>query len=398
MMSTLASVDDSKKVSSKPAKNSKTKFKQLSLALTLSLASALLPVAAKANPDRVTCQATTSLSRDSSLIYRLTGTVPEVTSDSASQNLIGSSLSLTMQRRDSNGTTTLLNNSSMRDYEAIAPDADYSQIPFIEAFRAQPNDGRRLYAAPASVHGLYASLRPINGQPQQMQIVHYLSSGQPVLSAPGSCTVSTSSTDPLIEPPLQVVDGNPLPLPTDAERRKTIEEGYNSIQSWINIAGVGATSPPTQYTEALEATYLQQQALNPYTATFLGVWQGDPLASGYPYYLSILPAKEADQVCIVEYQRGQQIDAEPEPAIFTLSKATVTQDNLLSPRLRSSLTASQTLPFYNGMARFLTVQYLNPNSYVRAFSLTDRSALYNGFSPRMLSELSQAMSELDCLQ
>ena len=120
-------------------------------------------------------------------------------------------------------------------------------------------------------------------------------------------------------------------------------------------------------------------------------------------------------MCIVEYQRGQQIDAEPEPAIFTLSKATVTQDNLLSPRLRSSLTASQTLPFYNGMARFLTVQHLNPtfyngmarfltvqhlnpNSYVRVFSLTDRSALYNGFSPRMLSELSQAMYELDCVQ
>ena len=397
-MSTIASVNDPKKVSSKPVKNSKTRLKQLGLALTLSFASALLPGTAKANPHQVTCQATTPLSRDGSLIYRLTGAVPAVTSDLSPQNPVGANLSLTIQRRDRNGTTTLLSNSALRDYEAIAPDADYSQIPFTEAFRAQPNNGRRLYAAPASVHGLYASLRPLSGQPQQIQIVHYLSSGQPVRSAPGSCTVSTSSTDPLIEPPLQVVNGDPLPLPTDAERQKTIEEGNNSIQSWIDIAGVGATSPPTQYTEAHAATYLQQAALNPYTATFLGVWQGAPLSSEYPYYLSILPAKEADQVCIVEYQRGQQIDAEPEPAIFTLSKATVTQDNLLSPRLRSSLTASQTLPFYNGMARFLTVQYIDPNSYVRTFSLTDRSALYNGFSPRMLSDLSQAMSELDCVQ
>ena len=362
------------------------------------MALATLPMSAQAEPDKVTCQANIPLAQGASLTYQVTGTVSETTATESPINPIGKSLSLSIQRRDRNGTTTtILSNSALRDYEQLAPDADYSQIPFAEAFRAQPNDGRRLYAALASVYGLYASLRPISDRPQQMQIVHYLSAGQSVRSAPSSCTVTTSSTDPLIEPPLQVVEGDPLPLPTDAERRKTIEEGNNSIQSWIDIAGVGATSPPTQYTEALAATYLQQAALNPYTATFLGVWQGAPLSSGYPYYLSILPAKEADQVCIVEYQRGQQIDAEPEPAIFTLSKATVTQDNLLSPRLRSSLTASQTLPFYNGMARFLTVQYLDPNSYVRTFSLTDRSDLYNGFSPRMLSELSQAMTELGCV-
>ena len=373
-------------------------MKRLGCTLLGAMALATLPMPARAEPYRISCQATISLTQGASLTYEVTGIIGETTATENPINPIGNALNVSILQLNRDGTvTTLLSNSPLRDYEAIAPDADYSQIPFTEAFRAQLNDGRRLYAAQASVHGLYASLRPISDQPQQMQVVHYLSAGQSVRSAPGSCTVATSSTDPLIEPPLQVIDGNPLPLLTVAERRQIIQAGDHSIQSWIDIAGVGATSPPTELTEALQATYLEQQASNPNTATFLGLWQGEPPASGYPYYLSIFPAKEANQVCIVEYQRGQQIDAEAEPATFTLSKATVTQDNLLSPRLRSSLTASQVRPFYNGMARFLTVQHSTDNNRVRVFSLTDRSALYDSFSPRMLSELSQAMSELGCV-
>ena len=128
----------------------------------------------------------------------------------------------------------------------------------------------------------------------------------------------------------------------------------------------------------------------------MGLWQGEPPASGYPYYLSIVPANETNQVCIVEYQRGQQIAAEIEPATFTLSKATVEQGNLLSPRLRSTQAASQVQPFYNGTAKFLTMLQPAANNPVRIFSLTDPSALYSGFSPRMLNELSQALPELDC--
>jgi hypothetical protein len=374
-------------------------MKRLGYTLLGTVALATLPISARAEPYKVSCQATVSLAQGESLTYEVTGVMGETTATETPINPIGHSLSVSILRRDRNGTiTALLSNALLRNYDAIAPDADYSQIPFTEAFRAQPNDGRRLYVAPASVHGLSASLRPISAQPQKMQIVHYLSASQSVRSAPGSCLAAISSPESLIEPPLQVIDGDPLPLLTVAERQKIIEEGNNSIQSWINLAGVGATSPPTEFTEALQATYQQQQTLNPYTATFLGVWQGEPPASGYSYYLSIFPANEANQVCIVEYQRGQQIDLEPEPATFTLSKATVMQDNLLSPRLRSSLTASQVRPFYNGTARFLTVQQHSANNRVRVFSLTDRSALYDGFSPRMLQELSQATSELGCVQ
>ena len=372
-------------------------MKYLGYSLLGTVALAILPTAVQAEPYKVACRATVSLAQGASLTYDVTGIISETTATETPINPIGNSLNVSILRRDRNGTiTALLGNALLRNYDAIAPDADYSQIPFTEAFRAQPNDGRRLYAAPASVHGLYASLRPISTQPQKMQIVHYLSASQSVRSAPGSCLAAISSPESLIAPPLQVINGDPLPLLTVAEQHEIIEEGNNSIQSWINLAGVGATSSPNEFTEALQATYLQQQVDNPYTATFLGVWEGEPPASGYSYYLGIFPANEANQVCIVEYQRGQQIDLEPEPATFTLSKATVTQDNLLSPRLRSSLTASQVRPFHSGTARFLTVQQPAANNRVRVFSLANRSALYDSFSPRMLQELSQATSELGC--
>lgn len=171
---------------------------------TMALAG-ILPASAQAEPYRVTCQAVIPLAQGASLTYQVMGNVTETTTTETPINPVGTSLNVSIQRRDHNGsTTTLLSNSSLSDYEQIAPDADYSQLPFTESFRAQPNDGRRLYTAPASVHGLYASLRPMGDQPQQMQVVHYLSTGQFVRSAPGSCNVVTASTDSLIEPPLRV--------------------------------------------------------------------------------------------------------------------------------------------------------------------------------------------------
>ena len=75
----------------------------------------------------------------------------------------------------------------------------------------------------------------------------------------------------------------------------------------------------------------------------------------------------------------------------------MTQGHLLSPRLRSIQAASQERDFYNGTAKFLATLQPSVNNPVRVFSLTDRSALYDSFSPRMLSELSQARSELGCV-
>lgn len=373
-------------------------MKRLGYTLLGTMALATLPMPARAESYSVSCQATISLAQGASLTYKVTGIIGETTATETPINPIGNSLNVSILRRDRKGTiTTLLSNASLRDYEAIAPDADYSRIPFTEAFRAQPNDGRRLYTARASVHGLYASLRPLSGQPQNIQVVHYLSAGQPARSVAGSCQAVASSEESLIEPPLRVVSGDPLPLLTAAELSQLNQEGENSIQSWINIAGVGATRSPTEFTEALQATDQQQQTRNPNTAPFLGLWEGEPPASGYSYYLSIFPANKANQVCIVEYQRGQQIASEIEPATFTLSKATVTQGNLLSPRLRSIQAASQVRPFHNGTAKFLSVLKPSTNNPVRVFSLTDRSALYNGFSSRMLQELAQATSKLGCI-
>ena len=348
-------------------------------------------------PDNVTCQAVVSLTQGASLIYQVTGTVPATVDTETPINPIGTSLSVSIERRDRSGTTTtILSNSSLSDYEQIAPDADYSQIPFTESFRAQPNDGRRIYAASASVHGLYASLRPISDRPQQMQIVHYLSAGQAVRSTPGSCEVVASSTDSLTEPPLKVVNEASLPPMNAAELSQLSREGANGIERWISIAGVGATTPPTEFTATLQALDQQQQAQNPDTAPFLGLWKGEPPASGYSYYLSILPTSDPNQVCIVEYQQGQKIAAEIEPATFTLSKATVTQGSLLSPRLRSIQTASRVEASHSGIAKFLAVLKPTTNNPVSVFSLTDQSTLYNRFSPRTLTELSQALLELNC--
>ncbi|MGC1524562.1 MAG: WG repeat-containing protein [Phormidesmis sp.] len=208
--------------------------------------------------------------------------------------------------------------------------------------------------------------------------------------------IKLPSPDSLTEPPLNINNNSPLPPLTPDELSRLKSEGTEYIQSWINLAGVGATSNPTEFTPALQTLNQQQQARNPRTAPFLGLWQGEPPASGYPYYLSIFPATEADQVCIIEYQQGQQIAFEVFPATFTLSKATVAQGNLLSPRLRSTQSASQVQPYYNGTAKFLTALQPTENNRVHPFSLTDKSALYNSFSPRMLSDLSQALPELGC--
>jgi hypothetical protein len=90
----------------------------------------MLPMTAQATPHAITCQVAIPLDRGASLTYELTGRLPENTRE-LPQNLPGTILTLTVQWRDRNGDVqTLLNGTPIHDYEAIAPDADYSQLPF----------------------------------------------------------------------------------------------------------------------------------------------------------------------------------------------------------------------------------------------------------------------------
>ncbi|NJM48697.1 MAG: hypothetical protein HC860_23130 [Alkalinema sp. RU_4_3] len=155
------------------------------LAIVLGVSS---PTLALALPPATTCQASIPLDQGASLTYRLIGTFADPVPSNSPQNPIGLTTIITVQRRDRNGQiTTLLNRAIVQDYEQIAPDADYSKLPFTGEFRGKPNDGSRLYGVTASKQGLYVSLRPTIGQPQKMQIVHYLSKGKLVRSSNGQC-------------------------------------------------------------------------------------------------------------------------------------------------------------------------------------------------------------------
>ncbi len=153
------------------------------------LVATIAPLAdAQTNPFQVTCQTMGTLRRGVQLIYRVTGTLPENQPIAVPQNPIGTTFTITVQQRDRNGRVqTLIDRAALSSYEQMAPDADYSRLPFQAAFRSRPNQGDRLYAAPASTHGLYVSLRPTTGQPQQIQTIHYVRPGQYVRSTVGTC-------------------------------------------------------------------------------------------------------------------------------------------------------------------------------------------------------------------
>jgi hypothetical protein len=164
----------------------------------------LMPMEARSNPYRTTCQATISLNQSRNLTYQFTGLLPEKSTGETPVNPIGSTLTLTVQQRDRSGQVkTLLKATTLEEYEQVAPDADYSKLPFSGAFRGQPNNGDRLYIAKAAVHGLYVSLRPTRGQPQQIQVVHYRSPGQYLRSTAGTCQVTTATS------PTQPPSGTP---------------------------------------------------------------------------------------------------------------------------------------------------------------------------------------------
>ncbi|MGB5973544.1 MAG: GUN4 domain-containing protein, partial [Nodosilinea sp.] len=160
---------------------------------------------AQSNPYRIACETMVSLGQGGSLTYRLTGSLPETAGDNL-QNPMVTALTLTVQWQDQTGRVqTLLNASALSDYKQLAPDADYSQPPFEESFRGQPNNADRLYGTPDSVHGLYVSLRPNSGLPQQMQTVHYLGPGESVRSTVGSCQTANADLDGAIDEQLTLL-------------------------------------------------------------------------------------------------------------------------------------------------------------------------------------------------
>ncbi|HEY9641901.1 MAG TPA: GUN4 domain-containing protein [Coleofasciculaceae cyanobacterium] len=182
-------------------------LKPLGCVLTVALVTTTtLPVDAQTHSYRVTCQTMVSLPQGASLTYRLAGSLPETPAAEIPQNPVGTALALTVQWQDQQGRVqTLLNASALSDYEQLAPDADYSQLPFEEAFRGQPNNGDRLYGTPASAHGLYVSLHPTSGQPRQMQTIHYLRPGDYVRSTVGTCQTENGDLDAAIDEQLTML-------------------------------------------------------------------------------------------------------------------------------------------------------------------------------------------------
>lgn len=183
-------------------------LKPLSCALTVVLVTtATPPVDANNHPYRIACETMVFLDQGVSLTYRLAGNLAEITAAENPQNPVKMTLDLTVQWQDQNGRVeTLINASALNDYGQLEPDADYSQLPFEEPFRGQPNNADHLYKTPASVHGLYVSLRPTGEEYQQMQTVHYLSPDNYVRSTAGTCqTANADEIDRAIDEQLTLL-------------------------------------------------------------------------------------------------------------------------------------------------------------------------------------------------
>ncbi|MFQ4136577.1 GUN4 domain-containing protein [Nodosilinea sp. PGN35] len=181
-------------------------LKPLGCVLTVALVTtATIPGDAQSNPSRIACETMAYLGQGGSLTYRLAGSLPEPGANNL-PNSTGTALTLTVQWQDRTGRVqTLLNAAALSDYGQLAPDADYAQLPFEDPFRGQPNNADRLYSAPDSVHGLYLSLRPTSGQPQQMQTVHYLAPGEYLRSMAGTCQTANADGDAAIDAQLTLL-------------------------------------------------------------------------------------------------------------------------------------------------------------------------------------------------
>ncbi|MEL7522789.1 MAG: hypothetical protein AAGJ80_14435, partial [Cyanobacteria bacterium J06553_1] len=138
------------------------------------------------------------------------------------------------------------------------------------------------------------------------------------------------------EPALTVATGEPLPPFTRDNLTKITAEGEILAQSWFDLAGLGKATTPPVFTEALQAFRREAQETMPAIAPFLGTWHDDA-SIGKPYRVTIFPAEQADQVCLLEVREEQQIAQEIIYApIFHLSVATVVEGELRSERLRTA--------------------------------------------------------------
>ena len=209
-------------------------------------------VDAQSNPYRIACETMVSLGQGGSLTYRLAGSLPENTAADNLQNPIGTALTLTVQWQDQTGRVqTLLNASALSEYEQLAPDADYSQLPFEEAFRGQPNNAGSLYGTPDSVHGLYVSLRPTSGLPQQMQTVHYLGAGEYVRSMAGNCQTANADLDVAIDEQLTLL-----------QERLQAEDWAAADRVTRRLLAPGSTSLPPFDPLPFDPVLLQPELMN----------------------------------------------------------------------------------------------------------------------------------------
>lgn len=141
----------------------------------------------------LSCEASISAGNGATLIYQVTGQINlDNTGEQIRPTEAASELSMTVKKRGRDGQMkTLLNRTTLQNFEIVAPDANYSSLPFTGSFRGLPNDGAGLYSVTASRNGLYVSLRPFQGIPPQIQVVHYLSADRSVRSTPGICRASS---------------------------------------------------------------------------------------------------------------------------------------------------------------------------------------------------------------
>lgn len=201
--------------------------------------------------------------------------------------------------------------------------------------------------------------------------------------------------DPLTSPSLTVATGEPLPALSRDELTTLTSEGITLARSWVDLAGLGKVITPPTFTEALQTYRREALANEPSIAPFLGTWHDDGSISRV-YYLSIFPAKAAEQVCVLEYRAGQQVVEEivTDP-IFTLSLATVTEGELRSPTVRTTQATARQVELHTGDKAAL-LDVFNADNGVYSFGLQGLPALPPGTTPTMKEEVSQGLDTLGC--
>ncbi len=160
--------------------------------LGLALFSCLSPPTARAAiTQNISCEASIPGVNGGMLIYQAAGPIDLDDSGQPTRSTeTDAELTMTVKKRDRNGQVQiLLDRTTLKNFEVIAPDADYSNLPFTRNFRGLSSDDAGLYSVTASQYGLYASLRPFQGAPQQIQIVHYLNAERSVRSTSGTCRI-----------------------------------------------------------------------------------------------------------------------------------------------------------------------------------------------------------------